>query len=61
MSDEEEHSENKFYYPDGLESRGNTIGQKQIINDLAREKPKETVRKKSENTTNKTISNAICH
>ena len=48
MSDEEEHSENESYYPGELEFQKTAIWQKQITNELSREKTKETVKKSLE-------------
>ena len=46
MSDEEEHSESVFYYPDELESQDNS-DLTETTNELARDKTKETVKKRS--------------
>ena len=41
MSDEEEHSESEFYYPDELEFQNNS-DLTETTNELARDKTKET-------------------
>ena len=46
MSDEEEHSESEFYYPDELEFQDNN-NFTETTNELARDKTKETVKKRS--------------
>ena len=45
MSDEEEHSESQFYYPDGFEFQDNSDLTK-TNSELAREKTKETAKKR---------------
>ena len=46
MSDEEEHSQSVFYYPDELESQDNS-DLTETTNELARDKTKETAKKRS--------------
>ena len=46
MSDEEEHSEREFYYPDELKFQNNSDLTETITNELAREKTKETAKKR---------------
>ena len=46
MSDEEEHSESEFYYTDELEFQDNSK-LTETTNELARDKTKETVKKRS--------------
>ena len=46
MSDEEEHSESEFYYPDELEFQDNN-NFTETTNELARDKTMETVKKRS--------------
>ena len=46
MSDKEEHSESEFYYPDELEFQDNN-NFTETTNELARDKTKETVKKRS--------------
>ena len=46
MSDEEEHSEREFYYPDELKFQDNSDLTETITNELARAKTKETAKKR---------------
>ena len=73
MSDEEEHSESKFYYPDEIEFQDNSdltetnnklVGERENEGNSQEEIETFLKEKKSESTTKKTVSDnfsAICH